>query len=363
MNTDELAGLELEHYRLDRVLGQGGMGVVYAGEDQALRRPVAIKVLLPRLLEDAKARQRFQQEIEHAVATEHPHVVPIYGAGYDKRHFFLAMRLINGPDAATELRRNGPFDEQRALRLLGQVSSALHAVHHAGLVHRDIKPHNILLGALGEPDEHAVLTDFGIAKALDQTSNLTAVGAIGTPNYMAPEVCLGQPASPASDQYSLACMAYELLSGVLPYASSDAAPRDAHVNASPRPLQEVAPHTSVWVANAIERGLAKDAADRWPDVRQLANVDSRSGQSFDEATALTKAIQQATDESELVHSLVEGHQLSDQTIATMTDLPKSDVIRLRRRAARQALLGPSGESVSRRQDGTQITKRGPGDAG
>ena len=217
------------------------------------------------------------------------------------------MRLIDGPDAYTELREDGPFDEQRALRVLGQVASALHAVHARNLVHRDIKPHNVLLGAKGEPDEHAVLTDFGIAKALDESSSLTGMGVVGTPNYMAPEVCMGQPAVAASDQYSLACMAYELLSGALPYPGHEDI-RTAHMSEPIRPLRDAAPQVSPPVAAAIERGLAKDPAKRWPDVRQLASVDPRSSESFDRATELTQVMEQAKDEDELVRTLVTEHR-------------------------------------------------------
>jgi serine/threonine-protein kinase len=326
------------------------MGIVYSAEDMALRRRVAIKVLAPHLLDDSKARSRFQKEIKAAVAIEHPYVVPIYAAGYDNGRFFLVMRLVDGHDVKTELQRISRFDEQRGLRLLGQVTSALFAVHREGLVHRDVKPHNVLLGSVGEPDEHAQLTDFGIAKALDDSTILTGVGAIGTPAYMAPEVCLGQSASAASDQYSLACMAYEMFAGAPPFDGS-ADPRQAHGNEEPPPLRELAPDLRPEVAAAIDRGLAKNPADRFADVRQLVLVDPRSRQSFDQATAVTEVIRQDRPTEEVVKELAEVHGLSDATIAAVSGFDTARVARIRRRAARQALVGPPSSGRGRRRDG------------
>jgi len=244
MSADELIGTELGDYRPVRVLGRGGMGVVYEAEDLPLRRTVALKVLAPNLLDDATARARFQREIEHAVAIEHPHVVPVYAAGFERPHFYLAMRLIRGADLARLVSTEGPLVEERALRVLGQVASALHAIHERGMVHRDVKPANVLLWGAGQDDEHAMLTDFGIAKALNDSRNLTGLGAVGTPAYMAPEVCLGRSALPASDQYSLACLAFELLSGRLPLDADGVSFPDAHIEQAPMSLATAAPGVS-----------------------------------------------------------------------------------------------------------------------
>jgi serine/threonine-protein kinase len=356
MNDGDLAGTELDAYILTRALGHGGMGVVYEAEDLALHRKVAIKVLPPRLLDDSRARRRFQQEIAHAVAIEHPHVVPVYAAGYDKGMFFLVLRLINGPDMASELRRVGRLDEGRALRLLGQVASALWAVHRRGIVHRDIKPHNVLIGCRGEPDEHALLTDFGIARALTATSSLTGVGAIGTAAYMAPEVCQGYPATPLSDQYSLACTAYELLSGQAPFADFGEDIQDAHVNIPPPDLRATCADVSDAVADAIHRGLAKSPTDRFPDVRALMAIDQRSRDSFDRATAVTAIVSQRPGTDNAASTLATKFGLSDDTIATFTDSTPSAVARMRRRAARAALVGDSPGSRGRREDGTRPTR-------
>jgi serine/threonine-protein kinase len=199
------------NYLLEQELGRGGMGVVYRARDLGLQRFVALKVLAPRLLQDAKARSRFQKEIEFAVAIEHPHVVPIYAAGYEDGQFFLAMRLVRGTDLGEIADQEGPLSEQRVARLVGQIASALFAVHEQGMVHRDVKPQNVLVWNAGQVDEHCFLTDFGIAKALTETVGFTTVGVLGTRGYIAPELFEGGQPTPACDQYSLACLAYQLL--------------------------------------------------------------------------------------------------------------------------------------------------------
>jgi len=354
----DLVGTELEHYRLDRVLGKGGMGVVYEATDQALRRSVAVKVLAPDLLDDQAARRRFQREIESAVAIEHPHVVPVYSAGYDQGVFFLVMRLVNGPNLGEALRACVRMEQERALRLLGQIASALHAVHGRKLIHRDIKPQNILVGHVGERDEHAVLTDFGIAKALDESSILTGVGVVGTVPYMAPELFAGGNASPASDQYALACVGYEVLSGQGPFdCASDF--KEAHLHEEPRPLAELCPAVDPQLAAAIHRGLDKDPARRFDDVRDLVAVHPVGSKSFEKASAITTAVTGREASGALVDELAAEHDLSDSVIATVLDIPTAQVARLRRQAAREALLGPTIHRGPRRSDARRPAKSAP----
>jgi serine/threonine protein kinase len=335
---DPLIDTDVGDFRILASLGHGGMGAVYEAEDLALRRRVALKLLLPQHLQDNTARARFQREIEHAVAIEHPHVVPVYTAGYDPPHFYIAMRLVPGPDVAKLLRTTGALDEERALRMIGQVASALDAMHQKGLVHRDIKPQNILVWGEGG-EEHALVTDFGIAKALDDTSGLTGMGAIGTPGYMAPELSLGQPATPACDQYSLGVMAYELLAGHPPFQGDAAAVREAHLHTTPSPLAEVAPNVSTAVARAIEIALAKTPEQRHPDIRTLARAAKASTDAFRRSQEITRVMAEARRPQDAVARLSADHGLTDATISQLIDLDRTEVVRLRRKQARQALVG------------------------
>jgi serine/threonine-protein kinase len=254
---------------------------------------------------------------------------------------------------AAELRQVGRFDETRALRLLGQVASALWAVHRRDIVHRDVKPQNMLIGCCREPDEHALLTDFGIAKALTATHSLTGVGAIGTPAYMAPEICRGHPATPLSDQYSLSCVAYELLAGQPPFSGVGDDPREAHVNAEPPDLRSIAPGVSEAVAAAIHRGLSKLPEQRFADVRALMAIDQRSHDSFERATTVSEIVSTHGAEGAATR-LAASQELSDKTIATFTGSTAGAVARIRRRAARAALVGAS-RSEARREDGAWPT--------
>jgi len=336
---DPLIGSEIGDFRVVGLLGKGGMGAVYEAEDLTLQRSVALKVLLPEFVDDHRARARFQREIEHAVAIEHPHVVPVYAAGYEPPHFFISMRLVRGPDLAKILRRAGVLDESRALRILGQVASALHAVHQSGLVHQDIKPHNVLLWAAGTEDEHAMLTDFGIARALDDTRSITGISAIGTPAYMAPEICLGQLATPACDQYSLGCMAYELLCGHPPFEGDGVALREAHVEQELVPLSVAAPRVSPAVARAVDVALSKDPSGRHRDVRELVKSAKASSDAFRRSQDISRALAEAARPEEAVGTLSTEHGLSDATISQLTQLDRTQVVRLRRRQARGALVG------------------------
>jgi serine/threonine-protein kinase len=315
------------------------MGVVYLADDVALGRKVAVKVLPSRMLEDPRARARFQQEIANSVSIEHPHVVPVYDAGYDGERFYIVMRYVHGPDLARLLRDGGPMQEERAMRLVGQIASALHAVHRAGLVHRDVKPHNVLVWAPEEPDEHALLTDFGIAKALDDTGSITGMGPLGTPPYMAPEVWDGHAASPASDQYSLACLAFELISGRKPFEAEGFEVRQEHLETLPPALEEIAPAATRKLCDAIARALAKAPGERFSDVRTFVASARAASESFERAEGIASTVGASANTDEVVSALSDRYGLSDGTIAEIVDLDRSEVVRRRRRAARRVLTG------------------------
>jgi serine/threonine protein kinase len=326
------AGKQIGNYVLEAKLGRGGMGVVFVARDLALQRHVALKLLAPELTQDAAARTRFQREIKAAVAIEHPHVVPVYAAGYEDGYFFLAMRCVKGRDLSALIDEGGPLPEERAMRLVGQIASALAFVHEHGLVHRDVKPHNVLLWSSDHGEEHAFLTDFGIAKAVDEVFGITKMGALGTRGYMALEVVNGAPATPASDQYSLAVLAFELLTGDLPFDSDD------ELRDLPRPLAALAPETSRETREAIEQGLANDPADRFASVLAFARANEAAHDSFDRAQEITDTLTRVRSDSELVGSLT-NQGLSAARIAEIGDLERSHVLLLRRRAARRSIIG------------------------
>ena len=275
------------------------------------------------------------------MAIEHPHVVPVYRAGYEPPHFYIAMRLIPGPDLWSVLREDGPLQESRALRLLGQLASALAAVHERGLVHRDVKPQNVLVWTSDDPDdEHAMLTDFGIAKALGESRGITGLGAPGTPGYMAPEVCLGRAATPASDQYSFACMAFEILAGRSPYDADQVSFPDAHIEQTPHALGEFAPHVSSGVADAISRALAKDPAQRHPTIRDFVHAARPAAEAFDRSQAITRVLTETKRSDDAVTRLLAAPvALTDTTISRVTNVDPTEVARARRRTARTALVG------------------------
>jgi serine/threonine protein kinase len=335
--ADALMGIEIPGYDLHREIGRGGMGVVYEATELSLRRKVALKVLSPHLLEDAAARGRFQREISAAVAIEHPHVVPVYAAGYENGLFFLAMRYVRGPDLWEIVHKDGRFPEQRAMRLVGQLASALFDVHEHGLVHRDVKPQNVLVWNAGSSDEHCFLTDFGLAKALDETSGITKIGALGTRGYMAPEVVNGGHATPACDQYALACLLFELLTEELPFPEDEDGLED---RTALKPLPYYAPGVSPRVVEAIERALSDDPLKRFADVRAFVMNNATAQDSFERSQAISETVSGARSESELVERLATNHGLSNEAVAEVADLAESRVELLRRRAAaRRSLMG------------------------
>ena len=211
-------------YRLLELLGQGGMGQVYRAHDTVTDRVVALKVLAPQASNDAEYQRRFEREARTAAGLTDPHVVPIHGFGEIDGRLYVDMRLIEGRNLASVLSENGPLDPARAAGYIGQVAEALNAAHHARLVHRDVKPSNILI----TPREFAYLIDFGIAQTIDQT-RLTHTGhAIGTFAYMAPERFAAGQSDSRSDVYSLTCVLHECLTGKPPFAGVTSNSRSLH---------------------------------------------------------------------------------------------------------------------------------------
>ena len=222
-------GAMVAGYRVERVLGSGGMGTVYLAVQLSLNRQVALKMLAPELSRDVSFQARFTREGEVQAALDHPHIVPIYEAGDSENGLFLAMRYVRGT-TLKDLIVAGELDPERAIRLLTPVAEALDAAHAAGLIHRDIKPQNILV----DSTEWPYLADFGLTRP-GGSSGLTRTGQlVGTFDYIAPEQVRGLQASPRSDQYALAAVLFECLAGEVPYpCDSDAALLYAQVNDAP----------------------------------------------------------------------------------------------------------------------------------
>ncbi|SDG70130.1 serine/threonine-protein kinase [Klenkia brasiliensis] len=277
------AGDTFGPYRVLGVLGRGGMGEVVRALDAEHEREVALKVLHPQWAGDESYRERFRREARVVARLREPHVVPIHRYGEVDGRLFLDMRLVEGEDLAGLLRRTGPLDPARAVDVVGQVARALDAAHADGLVHRDVKPSNVLLVARADGgdlagsvagDDFAYLVDFGIARPVgEQTGpSLTGTGlTIGSTEYMAPERFQGRELSPATDVYSLACVLFEALTGRRPFPPGDAvAQMHAHLDATPPPPSALRPGLPQVLDGVVLRGLAKDPAQRWTSAGGMA---------------------------------------------------------------------------------------------
>jgi CHASE2 domain-containing sensor protein len=262
--TDVVAG-----YRLEDVIGRGGMAVVYRATQLDLERTVALKLITPAHAGDARFRTRFLRESRLAATVEHPHVIPIFAAGEDNGLLFIAMRYVDGVDLGGVLERMAPLDPTDAVRIVEQVAGALDAAHRAGLVHRDVKPSNILLDA---ELESAYLTDFGIARELDDDATVTAAGAfVGSAAYAAPEQATGMHVDARTDIYALGAILYHALAGEPPYGEREGtiATLFAQANA-PVPTVSAADQSLAAFDAVIARAMAKRPEDRFATAGELA---------------------------------------------------------------------------------------------
>ena len=263
-------------YRLGDMLGRGGMAEVYDGFDERLHRPVAIKVLRPDLAADPTIRTRFEVEARAAAGLSHPNVVAVFDTGEDGGTPFIVMERLPGETLADHV-ATGPVDQEWLRRVAGDVLGALGSAHAAGVVHRDVKPGNILIGENG----CAKVADFGIAKSAEVAADVTGTGMlIGTPAYLAPERLHGRPATPQSDLYSLGVVLYEALTGAKPYEGpTPMATAEAVLHAPLRPVAELRPDVDAALAAAVQRAMAKDPAARPPSARALAKELGVAGSS------------------------------------------------------------------------------------
>jgi serine/threonine protein kinase/subtilisin-like proprotein convertase family protein len=264
-------------YRIESLLGRGGMSVVYLAEDTRLGRRVAIKVLSSELAADDAFRSRFVRESQLAAGLEHPNIVPVYEAGEAEGQLFIAMRYVRGTDLRTLIIREGPFDPERTIALLRPVAAALDAAHRRGLVHRDVKPANILI-ANDEGEEHVYLSDFGLSKHTSSRSGLTKTGQfMGTVDYVAPEQIQGHTVDGRTDGYSLACVLFECLTAKVPFAKdSDVATLFGHIQDPPPRVTQARESLPDEIDEVIARGMAKNPDDRPQTSTALIDAAARA---------------------------------------------------------------------------------------
>jgi protein kinase-like protein len=270
---DALRQATLGEYEILAELGHGGMASVYLAHDLALDRKVAIKVLAPALLLMGEGMvERFKREARTAAALSHPHIIPIYAVKEDEHVLYFVMKHVQGRALDAVIHEVGPLPIAMVQTILAHVADALGYAHRHGVIHRDIKSANIML----DEDGWAVVTDFGIAKVV-QAEGLTVTGVtVGTPTYMSPEQCDARELTGASDQYSLGVVAYEMLTGALPFkGDSTMSVMYAHFNERPRPLAELRPDCPPNLAAGVMRMLEKDPLARWPSMDDVVAVCGR----------------------------------------------------------------------------------------
>ncbi|MEV8310802.1 serine/threonine-protein kinase [Streptomyces flavidovirens] len=269
----ELLGAQIAGYLVESEIGRGGMAVVYRARDLRLDRTVALKLLAPELARNDTFRRRFTHESRVAAAIDHPHIVPVFEAGETDGVLYIAMRFVAGQDLRHLLDRQGPLPIGTASRIAAQVASALDAAHAHDLVHRDVKPGNILVaeGTDSDHPEHVYLTDFGLTKKSLSLTGFTTVGQfVGTLDYVAPEQISGRPVDGRCDVYSLACVVHETMAGTPPFQrDDDMALLWAHQFDPPPPLTGQRPDLPAAVDGVLAKALAKSPDDRYGSCLQF----------------------------------------------------------------------------------------------
>jgi hypothetical protein len=283
-NTDELELLRattLGEYEILGELGRGGMATVYAAHDIALDRRVAIKVISPSLGASPALVERFRREARTAASLSHPNIIPIYSVRHADRLLYFVMKHVEGRPLDSVLRETGALPVPTVQAILGQVAGAVGYAHRHGVVHRDIKPGNILI----DDEGWCVVTDFGIAKVAESEGLTTSGMMVGTPAYMSPEQCLSNDVSGASDQYALGVVAYEMLTGRLPFpGTSMMSVMYAHVHVPVPAIEELRAECPPQLAAAVMRMLAKEPGERWPSIEDAVAALGHLAPSQDEPT-------------------------------------------------------------------------------
>jgi serine/threonine protein kinase len=279
-----LLGASVAGYTIEAVAGRGGMGIVYRARDSALERTVALKLIAPELAADSGFRARFEREMRVTAQLDHPNVIPVLGAGEEDGRLYLAMRWVDGTDLGLLIRERGALAPALAAELIAQAASALDAAHARGLVHRDVKPGNLLLPEGERP--HVYLTDFGLAKRDESTALTTTGGWIGTPDFAAPEQIEGRPLDARADVYALGCVLFAALAGRPPFADVPALRKPAAQVDEPPPLGEVPPA----FRPLLGRALAKDPSDRQTSAGELGAEAVAAASGHSPPTAATRRL-------------------------------------------------------------------------
>ncbi len=322
-------------YRLEREIGRGGMGIVYLARDLKLDRPVAIKTLPYHLASDPIIRERFLREARTAAALTHPSIVPIHRADELGDFVFFVMGYVDGESVAQRVRRAGPFAPAELCPLLIEVASALGYAHARGVVHRDVKPENILLDATGA---RAMVTDFGIAR-LAQSASITQTGTVlGTVFYMSPEQVTGDEVDGRSDLYSFGVLAFFALTGRFPFESeTPSAVLVAHVTRPAPPIRSIAPTVPESLANIVDRLLAKDRAARFADAGEVVSALATASRAIPlDAPAASNVVVSPTE----AHAIWERAALLQEMTGQLTPPPS-----LARSGRREPVSETSGYKV------------------
>jgi serine/threonine protein kinase len=279
-------GQTIAGYRIETPIGRGGMGAVYRAQEEGLGRKVALKVIAPELAADERFRERFLRESRIAASLDHPHVIPIYQAGDRDGLLFLAMRYVEGTDLQKLIAEEGALEPRRTVELVSQVAEALDAAHEKGLVHRDVKPSNVLI-AVAAGREHCYLGDFGLTKRTGSLSGVSVAGEIvGTLEYVAPEQITGDSLDERSDVYSLGCVLYECLTGRAPFPrATDVALLWAHVHEEPTPPSQARPELPKELDTVLARALAKEPGRRYRSAGELVAATRSALRLVDEPPA------------------------------------------------------------------------------
>jgi serine/threonine protein kinase len=294
VDPDRIVGTDVAGYAVESVLGSGAMGVVYVARQRSPDRRVALKLITPAFANDDVFRRRFLREATAAAAIEHPHILPVYAAGESNGTLFMAMRLIDGRDLREILRGSQELPLERVERIVGQVGGALDAAHARGLVHRDVKPGNVLVVEQPEAEEadFCYLMDFGVSTWTGSSAaTITATGQmVGTANYMAPEQIEGGSVDGRTDQYSLGCVLYECLTGRAPFSGrSPPATMYGHLHEKAPAPSAIRPGLPPGVDAVLERALRKASEERYPSCRELTH-DLRAALADSTRTVTTVAL-------------------------------------------------------------------------